>query len=131
MRIGALCERFICDVSFWVESRYERQWLDTAVRLLNGNSGVFLTSITDPSNSTFIRWWAAYLAGDIVVLQEQICFLDELSEPLDLERPEEALRPREAMSEDGEPISEWTAPLTSLKDFIHRRGGFTMGTDSR
>jgi len=118
--IGTFRERFSCDVSFWGASRYERQWLEAAERIANGTSGVFIVSITDPNNSNFIRWWAAYREGDVVILQEQVCFLDELSQGFNVDRPEEALQPRETVAEEGQQISEWTTSLSALQAFVHR-----------
>jgi hypothetical protein len=95
--------------------------LEAAHRVARGADGVFVTSITDPANSNFLRWWAAYRDGDAVVFQEQICFLAELSEEFNPERPEPALRPRETKSEDGQPRSEWVVDVAALIEFAVRR----------
>jgi hypothetical protein len=120
IRVGSFSERFEADVSFWHESRYKSQWLDAAQRILVSDRAVLVTSISEPSSANFVRWWAMYRESESIVLQEQICFLNELAAPFDPERPEASLREREISSEDGEEISEWQTTTEAVRQFLTR-----------
>jgi CdiI N-terminal domain len=121
IRIGSFSERFAADLTFWGQARYERQWLEAAGRIVSHESAVFVTSVPDPASANFVRWWAMYREGEAVVLQEQICFLEELAGPFDPDRPERFLRERESVSEDGDEVSEWRTTVGAVRDFLARR----------
>ena len=126
IRIGPFRERFLSSLAFWDEAKYERQWVAAASHIMTADRAVMITSLTDPATSNFVRWWAMYRDGETIVFQEQICFLDELSEPFDAEAPEKSMRHRQTMSEEGQPISEWSAPVSAVRVFA-RKGAEVEG----
>lgn len=107
IQIDDFKESFQADLSFWSKSDYEHHW-DRATQALNkGSPVVFITSITDPMTSNFIRSWACYPTSGDLIFQEQILFLDDLEKPFNLEKPHSNCLPYESVTEDGEGISEW------------------------
>jgi hypothetical protein len=125
-RVGEICigtfrERFASSFDYWDEATYERQWHDAAARIAVGDKSAFITSITDPNTANFIRWWAIYRDGDVVKLQDQICFLDQLSEPFDVAAVDRFVRPRRETTPNGEKISEWTTTASAVRVFTHPR----------
>ncbi len=119
--IGLFREKFLSDVTYWPRARYEQQWLDAALSIRTSSHGALITSICEPSSSDFVRWWALYREGSSVVVQEQICFLDELHDPFEPDRVEAFVRPRMTTSEDGQPISEWVTSVAAVEEFARRR----------
>lgn len=122
LRIGDHVETFLAPMSYWGELEYRRQWRTGLQRLSNGAASTCLvTSITDPKQSNFVRWWALYRDGDMVILQEHIHFLDE-SPFFDAQNPYASVTPHVRTSDDGSTISEWSvkaANVFAAVDDIH------------
>lgn len=107
IQIDDFKELFHSDFSFWSKLDYENHWIKASEELSGGNAVCFITSITDPNNSNFIRSWACYPINGDLVFQEQILFLEELNRPLNLNEPHSNTLPYESVTEDGDKISEW------------------------
>jgi hypothetical protein len=75
--------------------------------VLQGRPACFITSITDPETSNFIRTWACYPVGDQLAFQEMIIFMDDIDGPFDLSNPHKHVPKHETVTEDGDSISEW------------------------
>ncbi len=117
--IGVFRERFASDLTYWTAEKYERQWLDASSQIMITNKTAFITSITEPSASNFLRWWAMYREDDIIRLQEQLCFLDQLSGRFDPEHVARFVRDRSTFSA-GQKISEWSTTISSVREFVER-----------
>jgi len=100
-------ESFLADFSFWSKEDYEAHWREASKQLDAGSSVSFITSITDPATSNFIRSWACYPIGGELVFQEQILFIEDLETPFNIKEPHCNVLPYEFITEDGEEISEW------------------------
>jgi CdiI N-terminal domain len=61
--------------------------------------------------------WPLYREGDRVHVQNTLVFLDQLPEPFDPAQPWRSTAPREVISDDGKPISEWTTSVGALGGF--------------
>ena len=120
VRIESFCERFVADVTFWRQAEYEKQWLDAALKIVGGDKTALIVSVSEPATANFVRWWAMYRNEHVIFVQEQIRFLDELSELFDPCAVERFVLPRETVSEDGELISEWSTTVSAVRDFIAR-----------
>ena len=117
--LGDLRETFIAPLGWWSRSTYQRQWLDGATRLLEGQS-----------RSAFVLaparlWWTAWLDDETVRLQQQLLVSSEIAEawarsPSPV--PYELVSERREFSSDGDPISEWQVTVPDLREFIARRG---------
>ncbi|MBT2151757.1 hypothetical protein KKI34_08020 [Pseudoalteromonas tetraodonis] len=107
IQIGDFRESFLADFSFWSKSDYEVHWREASAQLAAGRAVSFITSITDPSTSNFIRSWACYPIECELVFQEQILFLEELQQPFNINEPHFNALPYESVTEEGEKISEW------------------------
>ncbi|MBQ0754217.1 MAG: hypothetical protein KBT87_02220 [Gammaproteobacteria bacterium] len=70
IQIDDFKELFDSDFSFWSKLDYENHWVKASEELLGGNAVCFITSITDPNNSNFIRSWACYPINGKLVFQE-------------------------------------------------------------
>lgn len=103
--------------TFWTPTQYEMHWRDAAERALRTSGAMFIASMTDPATSNFIMTWPCYRVGETVAFQQHILFLDELTEPFAPLSPHAHLPRREAETEDGERISEWSTSTTALRSF--------------
>ncbi|MGV6853455.1 MAG: hypothetical protein ACWA5R_14920 [bacterium] len=100
-------ESFLADLSFWSKSDYETHWREASKQLNGGRAVSFITSITDPDNSNFIRSWVCYPIDGVLVFQEQILFLEDIPQPFNLNEPHCNVLPYESVTEEGDKISEW------------------------
>jgi hypothetical protein len=118
--IGDFTETFRIPLGFWDESDYRRSWR-RAFEVLNANphaTSCLMTSMTDPGTSNFLTCWPMYREGEDVYIQNALIFLDEIEEDFDLATPWDSVRPREAIDEDGNKISEWITSMGSLREFF-------------
>lgn len=123
IRLGDFREEFEVVFEYWSPEDYERQWFEALNILLEeGKPSALITSLTDPDNANFLFWWPAYYEGDHIVFQNSVLLLDELASPFVLSRYAEFVPPRERMTEDGEPISEWKIPIEDIREFLARSG---------
>lgn len=107
IHIDDFVELFESDLSYWSEKQYISQWKAASIRIEKKLPAYFITSITEPQNSNFIRAWVCYPIDEELVFQEHIIFLDNLSEPFNETDPHKHILPYERVDEDGEEISEW------------------------
>ena len=107
IKIDGFEEAFESALSYWSQAQYEANWLQASVTISRGKSACFITSITNPEHSNFVRTWACYPINGKLVFQECILFLDELEPPFNINSPHLNVQPYESLSEDGEQISEW------------------------
>lgn len=121
IRIESFRELFVSGITFWGREDYERQWTGAASRILTGDRTAMIVSLSDPSSANFVRWWAMYREREVVFIQEQLCFLDELTEKFDPDMVDKFVRPRETTSEDGQAISEWSIAVSAVREFLERQ----------
>ena len=107
IQIDDFKESFRADLSFWSKTDYEHHWARAAEVLHEGSPVVFIISMTDPATSNFIRSWACYPIKRELVFQERILFLEDLSEPFNLDEPHSHALPYESLTDEGEAFSEW------------------------
>ncbi len=122
IQIGSFTEDFIAYLCDWTPDQYRRQWLESAERLVNGESkSAFVTMFVSPKNGGHFGWWPCYRVGEIVYLQNQLRFYEQITPPFAVELLYEYVSDRKTVSDDeGTPISEWEVPLGWLRDFVNR-----------
>ncbi len=107
--VGPFSERFEAALDYWSPADYVKHWRHAEARLETGEGdALFFTSLTDPQGAHFFRCWIAWREGEEVMFQEVVLFAEQLPEPLDLEAPWRHVPARTTVSEDGDPISEWS-----------------------
>ena len=122
--LGEHVERFESPTYLWPVERYEHQWLDAARRLVDGApSTAFFTAVHAPDDTEYHRWWVMWREGHQVHVQEHLLLVDQLPLPLVLSNPYRAIQPREQISDEGDPISEWSLTVDDLTEFVARRAG--------
>lgn len=121
IRIGDFRERFEVSFEYWSPSDYERQWREALGTLAEeGGASALITSMTNPRSANFLFWWPAYREDEMVFFQNGVLLLDDLTKPFDVSRYDEFVPPRERVTEDGEPISEWWVPIADIREFLAR-----------
>ena len=117
--MGDYHELFLASLSLWSRADYERQWREAATRLVSGEerSAFFTTA--------FRFWWAMWRDGAGIRVHEELLTADRLA-PLGSSRdtrraPHELIRSYQALTEDGQSISEWQISLADIEAFLARR----------
>ncbi len=118
--IGTFRERFLIDTTWWTQREYERQWIDAMTQVLANEVSALVTSIAARSSSPIVRWWAMYPVGDLVVLQDQLFFQDQIDEPFVASMTGRFVRPRETVADTGEPVSEWSIDRAALQNHVFK-----------
>lgn len=72
----------------------------------------------DPNTANYIFLWTLYVEKNIVYIQNQILFLQELNTPFDESCIYNFVSDRETMDEEGHQISEWAIQIDDLKKFL-------------
>ena len=107
IQIDNFSEEFDSDHSYWSKDQYVDHWKSCEQHLAEGKPTRFITSITEPNLSNFIKTWVAYPINDELVFQEHILFLNELIKPFNPLHPHALIQGYENKTEDDELISEW------------------------
>jgi hypothetical protein len=119
LRLGEVHEYFQSVLGFWELDDYIQSWATGLRRLLAGASiSCLATSVTDPASANFVETWPLYREGVSVYVQNRFLFLDQLTREFNPKAPWESIDPREVVSEDGQPISEWQVGLADIRDFL-------------
>jgi hypothetical protein len=116
--LGNFRERFLSPLTFWDEAHYQNQWNDGLRRIIAGSDSCLITSITDPDRSNHLTWWPLYRQANEVHVQNHLLFLDGLPSRFDPNDPYAHIPKREAVSEEGEKISEWTISVDGVQEFL-------------
>jgi hypothetical protein len=112
-------EFFPSTTEFWSAEDYRRSWERSLRHLLAGAEvSCLVTEMIDPEIALREQIRPLYRDGEVVHIQEIMLFLDELDHPFDPDKPWESVRPRETISEDGDPLMEWTVPLAAVQEFV-------------
>jgi CdiI N-terminal domain len=120
IQIGEFHEIFTSSLSYWSKINYLNQWKVALTRICDGNDkSCFVTSMFDPSSANFIFLWVLYLDGDIVHLQNQILFLEQLNQPFSERNLYEFISIREIISDEGDKISEWDVNINDIREYLN------------
>ena len=107
IQIDNFRERFYPDFSFWSRADYYAHWRQASDALDAGQAVSFIQCMYDSATSNFYQVWAAYPCNGEVIFQEQLLILDEIKADFNAQYMHLNAQPYEAVSEDGDPISEW------------------------
>lgn len=120
IQIGDFSERFIMYLGYWDIPKYQSQWLEGVQRILNDeySTSCLLQNMYDPKQAGFIFTWTMYKIQDTIILHNRMLILDDLEEPFDENNPYNSMDPRETITEEGDPISEWTTSTQELEKFL-------------
>ena len=129
---GGLDEGFASTLYEWSKRDYEAQWLRSLERLINGDTKVALiTQYLDPAESSNLEWWALYRGkDDVVYVQNQLRFCDQLGKDFSIAEVGKFLAERITVNEDGNRISEWEVQCTKIRVFVDRLKQQKRGTSS-
>jgi hypothetical protein len=122
LRLGHFREEFQAPLYEWAPGDYTAHWLEMAQRLTKGAPvAVFLTYMVRP-DAPYHLGWPAWREGDRIYIQERLFVREQLNGAFDPEYPEVHAGPRQEISVEGEPISQWQVSLRDIDAFVERRG---------
>lgn len=118
IQLGDFGEHFEMVFEYWSPAQYRQHWLEEISRVVDGAPvGALISSMTDPNTANFLFWWPMYRERDLVIFHNQMLLLSSLERPFRLAEHSASVSPRESISEDGDPISEWVVPVADLARF--------------
>jgi len=119
--IGTFHERFHASLSLWSDFKYKQSWYQGLRRILGtAMKSCLITSMYDPRKANFIIWWPLYRKDNLVYIQNQMLFLDQLYVPFDEKRPWLSVRNRNTTDEEGNKISEWSRNIADVGPFLDK-----------
>jgi hypothetical protein len=122
IRIGDFTESFEVPVDLWSVADYKRQWQEGIGRFLAGTApSCLVTGMRDPEQGVLITIWPLYVEHEnngAVVIQHKTLFFRDIRMRFTGRNFYDLVGPREFMTEDGDPISEWVIARSSLVDFL-------------
>ena len=123
IRIGDFSETFVVTLNYWPATQYTQQWHVSLKRLLAGSPGVGLvTCMVAPESGDSGRAWILYREDDTVAIQEKLFVPPNFGPDLDADLQLLHVPPRNMVSEEGVPVSEWSIGITAIEDFLHHTG---------
>ncbi len=121
IQLGEFEEGFNAPISYWQAMNYEQQWKNALHRILSGaKNSCLITSMYKPSLANFIIWWPLYRVDDMIVCQNQLLFLDQLSTGFDEKNPYQSIKPMQSITPTGDKVSEWEVNIKEVQDFYER-----------
>ena len=119
--LGHFTEEFQAPLLDWAPGDYTAQWLEAAERLIKGAPvAVFLTHMVHPE-AAYHLGWPAWRDGEQVYVQERLFLREQLAGDFDPEYPEVHTGPRQEISDEGRPISQWVVSMHDVIAFLERR----------
>jgi CdiI N-terminal domain len=117
---GQLDEEFVSSLYEWDKETYERQWLDSLQRFVNGaNKAVLITWYVNSKESSNLQWWALYRgANGVVHVQNHLPWYHNFGREFSAEDATSFLHDRIAVNEDWLAISEWNFHLSDIEVFL-------------
>ena len=117
IELGGASDSFAADLGTWSPQDYEAQWREAIARLAGGErSSALITSYGGP-RATFHSVWPMWRIKDQVIFHEQLVPGEVVAGPDIAAHFYAAVGDHRTHSEEGEPISEWTVPLTEVLAF--------------
>jgi hypothetical protein len=125
LQIADFREDFVVSLFDWTPVACRQQWREAAERLVKGEpKSAFVTSFVPPTDGSHFEWWTCYGVKEIVYVQNQLRFYEQLASPFNLDSLYDYVADRKTVSEDdGSPISEWQMPVQWMRDFLIQSAG--------
>jgi hypothetical protein len=122
--LGDFQERFRSLITFWKPQDYVRHWQAALRRITTTEDrSCLITSVAAPGDADYLMWWPMYRVGRVVYVQNAVLIFESLAEPLNLADPFASIPERSVVTEDGDPVSEWSVPVSSVQDFLAEEYG--------
>jgi hypothetical protein len=120
LTLGDFQEELDIPLVFWNESNYKLQWKQALIRITSEcyADSCLITAMYDPELANFIVWWPMYKSKSTVYIQNQMLFMKDLSEKFVPEDLYSFINARRTISDNGEPISEWSVEVDEIKTFL-------------
>jgi hypothetical protein len=122
IQIGDFCETFVASLACWDQIQYAQHWASAVSRIMEGQErSALVTSFLEPSLSHHLVWWPMYRDRDVVYIQNQLLFFDQLAQPFSSKHLWDFVGERRQWSDDDQKISEWALPIQSMEAYLLRK----------
>ncbi len=119
--LGHFKDEFQAPLYDWAPGDYAAHWQESAGRLVQGAPVVVFLTHMVRADADYHLGWPAGREGERVYLQERLFLREQLNGPFDPEYPEVHVGPRQEISVEGLPISQWEVGLRDVVAFMERR----------
>jgi hypothetical protein len=114
--IGAHKEIAEVPLQYWRRDQYRDQWHGAIERIVSGKpTACLITGMHDPRTANFLMWWPMWREGEIVYIQNQILFMDDIRASFNESEPHRFIPKRATVTDDGEKISEWSVNVNDIR----------------
>lgn len=120
--IGTFHEEFYVSTTYWSQSDYISQWIETLQEMVGpreNSKGALISDMYDPAYANFLRCWTLFREGKIIYIHEQIIFLGEIPEEFNIQHIDQYIGNRETETDNGEKTSEWITDAGSIKECLN------------
>lgn len=120
--LGENEECFISTLKEWSRQDYEAQWKRAIELFIDGaDRAMLVTEYLSPNNASHLVGWVLYKGvDDIVYMQNQLLFYDQLDKPFSVKMVEKFIKSRTVSDEDGNAVSEWRIKFTDIESFYKK-----------
>ncbi len=121
--IGDFRETFVSGLSLWAREQYELHWLKALERLAGGaDRSALITDYVEPAahviSESYLVWWPLYRETDTILVQNQLLFFHQWSQPFSAACFWESVQNRRTVNEEGQKISEWGTTVQEIRAFL-------------
>ncbi len=102
--LGELKENFVACLYQWNKVDYEAHWHNAIKTLVEGSKSALIVEYVSPEFATHLEWWPMYRVENVVYIQNQLLFYDQLTQPFSLENMFSLVKDRVTDNEDGNRI---------------------------
>jgi hypothetical protein len=118
--LGECSEEFVAPLVYWTEGDYRGQWREGAERILNGRErSCFVAAMRQSPLDGAMFLWPAFRDGEVVYIQHKLLLPELVIGSFEPSNPYAQVDERRTISEEGEPISEWTISVADIARFLH------------
>lgn len=120
--IGAFEESFSTALDVVSKQDYLRQWWRASQRIVDGyDTSAIITSFADRGGEVVGMWWPLYvLENGLVKIQNQLILREAINNRFSLQTCYDYIGKRFTVTDEGDPISEWTITVAELTTFAAR-----------
>lgn len=112
-------EKFIMSLDSWSLNDYQQQWREGLAKIHQQSQSCLVTSAQNLTTKPLVNWWVLYRHGDTIFIQNHLLFGKRFATklakiPFTPATCYDYIPPRETISDDGTPISEWSVKVDVL-----------------
>jgi hypothetical protein len=112
-------EEFAAPLVFWAAGDYQKEWVEAAERIVNGQPrSCFVAAMRELPLTGPVFLWPAYRDGEVVYVRHKLLLPVTVKGGFDPSNPYAQVDERRTLPDDGEPVSEWRVSVGDIARFL-------------